>query len=338
MSIKVASRIEELRQKIKYILEKNNFKVDVEKELIRSQEVATFCGSVAVKRNVSAELAMIIGMLHNISYIISGVRELNSYNSEEYARIILEDLECFTDEEKLKIRQGVFRQNDLSVIDDMLDEVIKDAIILSDFMKNREGVVEFKRVPRLTSILEEFKMNYDFKIEVEPQKEKNDFKDKRSNLANIAEKIYNENPTYENKNNEILRYFIDQDNVSAKEWNIAFVYHCCIYAGFALPIKYPMPINKSFLRLDTWKMWAELKENNFYYEMCESSKKPSRGDIAVIKLEGNDIFYEHIGIIVGTEEDKIIVIEGDQENKNNILKKAYKEIFAVIRISEYYKF
>ena len=338
MSVKVASRIEELRQKIKYILEKNNFKVDVEEELIKSQEIASFCGSVAVKRSVSAELAMIIGMLHNISYIISGVQGLNSYNSEEYARIILDELECFTEEEKLKIRQGIFRQNDLNVIDDMLDEVIKDAIILSDFLKNREGTVEFKRVSRLTSILEEFKMNYDFKIEVEPQREKNEFKDKRSSLANIAENICEKNPSYESNNNEILRYFIEQDNIQSKEWNIAFVYHCCVQAGFNLPIKYPMPINKSFLILDTWKLWSKLKENNFYYEICESSKKPSKGDIAIIRLEENDVFYEHIGIIVGCEDDKIIVIEGDKENKNHILKKAYKEIFAIIRISEYYKF
>lgn len=338
MSVKVSSRIDELRQKIKDILEESKFRVKSEEEIIRVQEIATFCGSIAVKRNASAELAIAIGMLHNISYIMSGIQELVPYNSEEDSRIILEGINCFTEEEKLKIRQGIFRQNDVNVTDDILDEIIKDAIILSDFLKNREGIVEFKRVSRLTNVLEEFEMNYDFKIEFEPQKEKNEFKDKRSTVANTAEKIYDENPIYEDKNNEILRYFIDKDNISAADWNIAFIYHCCIQSGFGLPIKYPIPINKSFLKLSTWKEWSKLKENDFYYEVKESTKRPSKGDIAIIRYEENDIFYEYLGVIVANEDNKIVIIEGDKENKNIIVKKSYDEIFAIIRIPEYYKF
>lgn len=69
-------------------------------------------------------------------------------------------------------------------------------------------------------------------------------KDKRSMLADISEALAARKITgvpEDKLYTEICRYWPDTDihKVLKNNWCAAFVYHCCVRAGFLLPIRYP---------------------------------------------------------------------------------------------------
>ena len=49
------------------------------------------------------------------------------------------------------------------------------------------------------------------------------------------------------------------------KWCAAFVYHCCVQAGFAVPYRYPAKSFGTFAGVQAWLRWARLPENRFYF-------------------------------------------------------------------------
>ena len=125
---------------------------------------------------------------------------------------------------------------------------------------------------------------------------------------------------------------------SAKKWNgkwcAAFVYYCCIKAGFDLPVRYPKPVTCNFAGVVAWLQWSKLPQQNFYYSRSHQNFRPDKGDIVIYDNVFIPSPHDHIGILLNCDCDRIIVAEGNVNNISNVLERRInKKIRGFIRIS-----
>lgn len=119
------------------------------------------------------------------------------------------------------------------------------------------------------------------------------------------------------------------------DWCAAFVYHCCCEAGLVLPVRYPEPVTRNFAWVGAWLEWGQL--HNFYFPISDKSFVPNQGDLIVFdNILGNGS-NDHIGVVLGTEQDKIITAEGNYYNKSGIFQRTQDQVSGYIRIDESYK-
>ncbi|NUU63635.1 CHAP domain-containing protein [Paenibacillus sp. JW14] len=85
--------------------------------------------------------------------------------------------------------------------------------------------------------------------------------------------------------------------------------------GIVLPIRYP---NRTFrlAGVGAWLDWAQLPETGFFYQDKQDGFIPERGDIVVYEKLLSDNSHDHIGIILACHDNKILVAEGNKDNKN----------------------
>ncbi|MDR7857841.1 CHAP domain-containing protein [Tissierella sp.] len=123
------------------------------------------------------------------------------------------------------------------------------------------------------------------------------------------------------------------------KWCAAFVYYCCIKAGFNIPVRFPNEnVKCNFAGCSAWESWASLPENQFYY-MVDNNFFPGKGDIVIY----NNVFvnepHDHIGIVLEDFDDYIIAAEGNIGNVSGIvIRKKNKNIRGYIRIPNDYTF
>lgn len=107
------------------------------------------------------------------------------------------------------------------------------------------------------------------------------------------------------------------------KWCAAFVYYCCIEAGYKIPVKHPNEAIKcNFAGCSAWETWAKLKENNFYHEMGEGEFEPAIGDIILYDNVFMNQEHDHIGIIVDVDNGYLRVAEGNVGNISAIVKRS----------------
>lgn len=105
-------------------------------------------------------------------------------------------------------------------------------------------------------------------------------------------------------------------------WCAAFVYYCCLRAGFNIPAKYPHKIKKIiFVGCLDWEMWAQLPENNFYFLRDDKNFTPCRGDIVLYDKVFCDQPHDHIGIIVENRTESLLVAEGNINNISGLVER-----------------
>lgn len=144
--------------------------------------------------------------------------------------------------------------------------------------------------------------------------------DKRSKLADIAEAVAGSDIVgvpEDRRYREICKYWPDEDihKTLQNSWCAAFVYHCCWQAGFRLPIRYPNGICR-FAGVVAWLAWAQLPETDFLHYDGQDGFTPQRGDIVIYERLLSDHPHDHIGIVLGCDEDEIVVAEGNRDNQN----------------------
>ncbi|MEC0091984.1 CHAP domain-containing protein [Paenibacillus macquariensis] len=162
---------------------------------------------------------------------------------------------------------------------------------------------------------------------------------RRINLAEIAEELALR-PLIGNKDKcgpdlePILSYF-PRDNPSIGfDWCAAFVYHCCIEAGVKLPVRYSEPVSRNFAWVEAWLEWGQLF--GFYHPVSDMSFVPGQGDLIIFdNILGNGP-NDHIGVVLRTEQNKIITAEGNFYNKSGIFERTQDQINGYIRIDEMY--
>ncbi len=122
------------------------------------------------------------------------------------------------------------------------------------------------------------------------------------------------------------------------KWCAAFVYHCCVLAGFDIPPRYPPPVSCSFAGVLAWIEWAKLSAHRFYFSRS-SAIQPERGDLVVF----DDVFihqpHDHIGIVLAVDRDSLSVAEGNVNNLSTVLRRERnRHIRGYIRIPNDYQY
>ncbi|MHA7584229.1 CHAP domain-containing protein [Paenibacillus vandeheii] len=319
-----------------------------EEALVNLFGVSSFASLLAIRREQSSEIAAIAGLLHDFYFYKTGIKCFPGPNSADSVRPILRSTQIFTDEELSVILRAIFYQNDKHRVHGPYEEIIKDAILIQMYVQNPGYHFSKVEINRLQIVFVELGIPIE-QVEVNCKSNRETINKRTENrclkLADFAEALASEEimgiPENEHYR-EICKYWPDSDiyKVLEANWCAAFVYHCCMQAGIILPIRYP---NHSYrlAGVGAWLEWAQLPETSFLYQDGYHGFKPKRGDIVVFEKLLSDNSHDHIGIILASEGNRLLVAEGNKDNEN-FSSVFYRDrghcIYGYIRIDDSYQF
>lgn len=130
------NRIETVRQQVDTILLGMSDAEERRCGYVHLYGVAQACALLAKKRGESVELAVIAGMLHDISSYANMDAADHAHKGATMARKILESLNVFSEEETDLICAAIYRHSDKELVHNALDEILKDADVLQHVMYN----------------------------------------------------------------------------------------------------------------------------------------------------------------------------------------------------------
>ncbi|MCP3806632.1 CHAP domain-containing protein [Paenibacillus sp. Lou8.1] len=285
--------------------------------------VSNFASMLAMRRGQDVEIAAIAGVLHGFYFYKTGIKDFPGPNSADAVRPILRNTQLFTDEEQLVILRSIFYQGDRHQGHGPYEEIIKDAILLQMYLQSA-GNHSFKTdIRRLQNVFVELGIPVEL-VEVEfnadTETKNSNAEDRRLMLADFAETFAGQNIVgvpEDERYREICKYWPDSDIYKVLEgnWCAAFIYYCCMQVGILLPIRYPNCMYR-LAGVGAWLDWAQLPETGFFYHDKQDGFKPARGDIVVYEKLLSDDSHDHIGIVLGCDDNKILVAEGNKDNKN----------------------
>ncbi|CAG7618117.1 HD domain-containing protein [Paenibacillus allorhizosphaerae] len=122
--------------------------------------VSIFCGLIALKRGLDADICKSAGLLHDLwlyrhlPLSVDEHRKHGEYGSIE-AREILQSIGSYTECEIETICTMIFRHNDKHIIQDDYDEVLKDADALTHFINDSAYDKKYRYYGRHRNVLDE---------------------------------------------------------------------------------------------------------------------------------------------------------------------------------------
>lgn len=118
------------------------------------------------------------------------------------------------------------------------------------------------------------------------------------------------------------------------DWCCAFVYYCCLEAGFSLNVQ-PIPFRRSTLGVvRMWSEWANLPANQFYYAANQTDFAPKPGDIVLFDRLLENVPLDHIGIVVAVDSGRLRTAEGNVNNRSGIFERSCdRQINGYIRLA-----
>lgn len=123
-------------------------------------------------------------------------------------------------------------------------------------------------------------------------------------------------------------------------WCAAFVYHCCVEAGFAIPY-YPNECATCHLAgCIGWEEFA-MGDSRVEYHQPDEDFLPEAGDIVLYDRVFVGQEHDHMGIILEVRKGEIITAEGNtfHDNISRVLHRPMDEhIRAYIRIPDGYMY
>lgn len=120
-----------------------------------------------------------------------------------------------------------------------------------------------------------------------------------------------------------------------KNWCAAFVYYCCVEAGFQIPYSPNECISCSLAGCGGWEDFALNDKRIEYHPGNDDNFIPAAGDIVLYDRVFINAEHDHIGIILENRPDSIIVAEGNTYNDNIsrvLIRDKDEHIRAYIRI------
>ncbi len=137
----------------------------------------------------------------------------------------------------------------------------------------------------------------------------------------------------------IIQYFPRWNLKEAdKLWCAAFVYYCCIEAGFVIPYSPRECETCSLAGCGGWEEYA-MKDSRIEYHTRDEKFYPEAGDIVLYDRVFINQEHDHIGVILEVENGTILAAEGNTFNDNisRLVKRPIDEhIRAYIRIPDGY--
>lgn len=119
--------------------------------------VAGYAALLALKRGVSAELATVCGLLHDISTYATGERKNHAGRSAAMARTCLRGSGLYSQEEMDAVCSAIAHHSDKDQIQAPLDEILKDADVLHHCLHHPTMPPSEKEAARYNALLDEIR-------------------------------------------------------------------------------------------------------------------------------------------------------------------------------------
>lgn len=113
-------------------------------------------------------------------------------------------------------------------------------------------------------------------------------------------------------------------------WCCAFVYYCCLQAGFRFPPKPVANARCTLAAVPSWREWAA--RDGFYHPAGRTD--PAVGDIALYNHVYNGNPLDHIGLVVGRVPDGVLSAEGNNCNRSGVFPRTFAVIEGYVRLPE----
>ena len=126
--------------------------------IVHLYQVSLAATMIAEKRGLDQELASMAAMLHDMHAYLSGSYDDHAHKGAELAREILADLGQTTEEETEIICSAIYHHDDKFDIDSPMDEVLKDADVVSHCFNDLSKPIKEKEQKRYDALRAEFKM------------------------------------------------------------------------------------------------------------------------------------------------------------------------------------
>ncbi len=117
--------------------------------------VSSICSLLALKRGLNVEICAVSGMLHDISSYKNGYTLSHAELSSIEARKILNETNSFKKKEIDTICHSIAKHSDKENIDDVYDELLKDADVLEHYLYNIQFKVNQNEQNRLNGLFKE---------------------------------------------------------------------------------------------------------------------------------------------------------------------------------------
>ncbi len=108
------------------------------------------------------------------------------------------------------------------------------------------------------------------------------------------------------------------DRSGGYSWCGAFVYYCCIQAGFEIKPEPSQLVDGSLAAVSTWHAWASLPGSQM---LLAPAQMPAIGDIVLFDRLLEDKPLDHVGVVVGVGSDSITTAEGNVHNRGGIFNR-----------------
>ena len=136
------TRLDAARKLIDDIIKNINDEEDKRGAYVHLYGVGLMASLLALKRGYSreiAEMAEIAGMLHDLLTYVDRAEDTDdhAHKCADYAKkMVLNNLDCFTEEEKIQMYNGIYNHSDKHEKGFWFDEIIKDADAVQHSLRN----------------------------------------------------------------------------------------------------------------------------------------------------------------------------------------------------------
>ncbi len=121
-------------------------------------------------------------------------------------------------------------------------------------------------------------------------------------------------------------------------WCAAFVYYCCVEAGFDFPYRPKECVTCHLAGCVAWEEFA-IGDRRIEYHKATEAFVPEAGDIVLYDRVFNHQAHDHMGIVLRKQEHSILAAEGNFHNQSGLIERPLDEhIRAYIRLPGGYQY
>lgn len=123
-------------------------------------------------------------------------------------------------------------------------------------------------------------------------------------------------------------------------WCAAFVYYCCVGAGFDFPCRPEGLVTCTLAGCNAWEEFA-MNDSRIEYHRGDSSFVPAAGDIVLYDRVFCDAEHDHIGVVLEVGDGVLKAAEGNIFDRNTsgiVMRPLDEHIRAYIRIPDGYTY
>lgn len=152
------SRLKELRNYINEQIQKIEDTDERTSAIVHLYGVSLAATILAKKRGLDPEIASMAGMLHDLYAYESGSYDDHAHKGAELAKKILEELKLTDEAETEMICSAIYHHDDKLVTDDPMDELLKDADVISHCLNDPAKKIKEKEQVRYDNLTKELGM------------------------------------------------------------------------------------------------------------------------------------------------------------------------------------